>query len=370
MSTINTGWLKDRNGDKFAPKTYASQVINEDGTSFGTQLTQEVQTLSDQLNDVSDLLDEHIANGGTQITVDSELSSTSENPVQNKVVKAALDGKADKDEIPTKTSDLENDLGLTDTSQVNMLITQHNTNTSAHNDLRISLSELSTKVNNFLNVNDTTKDQLSELIALIEANADDIESITSGKVNVADIINNLTTNVSNKPLSAAQGVVLKGLIDTINSSLSGYDSRITTNATNLTTHENSSTAHNISGQIQTAKNDCITNLVSNGKSLTLTKGDGTSSVLSLQAAQIADATLTVAGWSTTAPYTQAIDIPGVSEDETLTIACEIEATSLDNKKAVQKAWNKVDDIETIDGAIVSTCYFEKPTVDIPLVIKR
>ena len=38
--------------------------------------------------------------GGSSITVDSALSSTSENPVQNKVVKGALDAKADKTEIP------------------------------------------------------------------------------------------------------------------------------------------------------------------------------------------------------------------------------------------------------------------------------
>jgi hypothetical protein len=93
----------------------------------------------------------------------------------------------------------------------------HNTSNSAHNDIRTTLSELNTKVNNFLNVTDTTKDQLSEIIALIEANADDIETITSGKVNVADIINNLTTNVTNKPLSAAQGVALKALIDALDS---------------------------------------------------------------------------------------------------------------------------------------------------------
>lgn len=42
-----------------------------------------------------------------------------------------------------------------------------------------------------------------------------IDNVTTTKVNVADIIDNLTTNVSNKPLSAAQGVVLKSLIDAI-----------------------------------------------------------------------------------------------------------------------------------------------------------
>ena len=93
----------------------------------------------------------------------------------------------------------------------------HNTSNSAHNDIRLLISDLTTKVNNFLDVDDTTTDQLSELIALIQANASDIESITSGKVNVADIVNNLTTNSSSKVLSAAQGVALKALIDALDS---------------------------------------------------------------------------------------------------------------------------------------------------------
>ena len=49
-----------------------------------------------------------------------------------------------------------------------------------------------------------------------------IDAITTSKINVSDIIDNLTTNVSNKPLSSAQGVVLKGLIETVSNSLSGY----------------------------------------------------------------------------------------------------------------------------------------------------
>lgn len=92
-------------------------------------------------------------------------------------------------------------------------VSSHNTSTSSHNDIRLSISELTTKLNNFLDVDDTTTDQLSELIALIQANATDIESITSGKVNVSDIVNNLTTNVTDKPLSAAQGVAIMELIE-------------------------------------------------------------------------------------------------------------------------------------------------------------
>lgn len=32
--TVNLGWLKNGNGEKFAPKTLGSQIINSDGTSF------------------------------------------------------------------------------------------------------------------------------------------------------------------------------------------------------------------------------------------------------------------------------------------------------------------------------------------------
>jgi hypothetical protein len=58
-------------------------------------------------------------------------------------------------------------------------------------------------------------DQLHEIVAYIKSNKSLIDAITTSKVNVSDIINNLTTNVVNKPLSAAQGVALKALIDAI-----------------------------------------------------------------------------------------------------------------------------------------------------------
>ena len=104
----------------------------------------------------------------------------------------------------------------------NTAISTHNTNGSAHNDIRVLISDLSKKVTDFLNVNDADFDTLSELIAYVEANRSSIESFTSGKVNVSDIIDNLTTNVSNKPLSASQGVAIKALIDALDSELDSH----------------------------------------------------------------------------------------------------------------------------------------------------
>ena len=50
---------------------------------------------------------------GTSLVIDNELSGTSTNPVQNKVIKTALDNKANSNDIPTKVSDLTNDSGFT-----------------------------------------------------------------------------------------------------------------------------------------------------------------------------------------------------------------------------------------------------------------
>lgn len=94
-------------------------------------------------------------------------------------------------------------------------VASHNVSDAAHADIRLLITNLTTKVNNFLNSDDTTLDELSELITAIKNNAGTIEQITAGKVNVTDIVNDLVTNVANKPLSAAQGVALKKLIDNL-----------------------------------------------------------------------------------------------------------------------------------------------------------
>lgn len=96
-------------------------------------------------------------------------------------------------------------------------VSTHNTNTEAHNDLRIELTRLKDIVNDLLDSEDPDLDELHEIVAYIKSNKTLIDAITTSKVNVADIINNVTTNVTNKPLSAAQGVELKRLIDGLSS---------------------------------------------------------------------------------------------------------------------------------------------------------
>ncbi len=94
-------------------------------------------------------------------------------------------------------------------------LSAHNVSEEAHSDLRLLLQELTDRLNAVADSDDTTLDQLSEIVEYIKANKTLIETFTSKKVNVADIIDNLTSRASNRPLSARQGAVLKDLIDAI-----------------------------------------------------------------------------------------------------------------------------------------------------------
>lgn len=94
-------------------------------------------------------------------------------------------------------------------------VTDHNVSKDAHNDIRLLITEIINRINAIADSDDETLDQMSELVAVIKNNKTLIDSITTSKVNVSDIVNDLTTNVSNKPLSAEQGVVLKTLIDNL-----------------------------------------------------------------------------------------------------------------------------------------------------------
>lgn len=94
-------------------------------------------------------------------------------------------------------------------------VTDHNVSKDAHNDIRLLITEIINRINVIADSDDETLDQMSELVAFIKNNKTLIDSITTSKVSFSDIVNDLTTNVSNKPLSAEQGVVLKTLIDNL-----------------------------------------------------------------------------------------------------------------------------------------------------------
>ncbi|MDD6936762.1 MAG: hypothetical protein PUI99_07545 [Clostridiales bacterium] len=94
-------------------------------------------------------------------------------------------------------------------------VAAHNVSGAAHADLRALIDGLTSRMNALADSDDTTLDQLSEIVAYIKSNRTLIDAVTTGKVSVSDIVDNLTTNASGKVLSAAQGVALKAMIDGI-----------------------------------------------------------------------------------------------------------------------------------------------------------
>lgn len=95
---------------------------------------------------------------------------------------------------------------------ISTTLSDHNISESSHSDMRLLISGLATRLNTLADSDDMTLDQLSEIVAYIKNNKSLIDGITTSKVNVSDIIDDLTTNSGNKVLSAKQGTILKGLI--------------------------------------------------------------------------------------------------------------------------------------------------------------
>lgn len=111
---------------------------------------------------------------------------------------------------------------LVSADSVNSSISTHNTSVTAHSDIRELITALTTRLNTLADSDDVTLDQLSEIVAYIKSNKTLIESVTTDKLNVSDVIDNLTTAVSSKALSANQGVAIKNLIDALQADLDSH----------------------------------------------------------------------------------------------------------------------------------------------------
>ena len=160
--------------------------------------------------------------------------------------------------IPEKVSDLVDDSGhytkpsggIPSTDLAGDILTvleKANTVVQDVSNVQDAVAGLTERLNTLADSDDTTLDQLSEIVVYIKNNKSLIDGITTGKVSVDDIVDNLTSTATNKPLSAKQGKALKDLIDGI--VVPTKVSQLTNDAGYLTGHQD------ISG-----KQDVITDL--------------------------------------------------------------------------------------------------------------
>lgn len=196
--------------------------------------------VSSAKNEVQTNLDTHIDNADIHFsaTERTKLSGIAEGAQKNTVT--GVKGSSESTYRTGNINITKDNIGLSNvnnTSDANKPVSTaqqaaldgHNTNASAHNDIRLLIEDLNTKLMNFLDLGtdeSTGKeviDSVSELVGLYEENADLISSITTSKVNVSDIIDNLTTASTSKVLSANQGVEIKKLIDALQSELDEFE---------------------------------------------------------------------------------------------------------------------------------------------------
>lgn len=82
------------------------------------------------------------------------------------------------------------------------------------------------------------------------------------------------------------------------------------------------------------------------------------------------ATLTAAGWSSSAPYTQTVSVSGITASDAPVISYKIpDGSSASAVAAIKKAWSCVDRGVTGANTITFYCYAKKPTSDVIVCIK-
>ena len=153
-----------------------------------------------------------VTNGSdASVTIDSALSSSSTNPVQNKIIKSALDNKVD-------SSHTHDDRYYTE-SEVDTLLDDKldvsDAFSGSYNDLtnKPSIPSSSSDLSDGSNI--VKKSSTTGLLkndGSVDTNTYLTSSAISSMLTTSDIANNLTTTASGKVLDARQGKALSDLI--------------------------------------------------------------------------------------------------------------------------------------------------------------
>ena len=102
---------------------------------------------------------------------------TEVNTAKNEVIAI----KSEVSDIKDATDEIKTDV-ISIANNINNSISEHNESTTAHPDIRSLISSLTNKLETFLDTDDESLDQISELITFIQNNRTLIEGITTSKV--------------------------------------------------------------------------------------------------------------------------------------------------------------------------------------------
>lgn len=130
------------------------------------------------------------------------------------------------------------------------------------------------------------------------------------------------------------------------------------------------TAYAITGDIFNADDINATNAAVNAIENNVIQTNRNLTSLGNDLTRIRDFTLTVSGWSASAPYKQRVTIAGIkSTDSPIPGLIYPNNLTESQKQVIDKCSDMITDMETFNGYIEVTCKFKRPTTDIIIGLK-
>lgn len=130
----------------------------------------------------------------------------------------------------------------------------------------------------------------------------------------------------------------------------------------------------------TAEKTKLSNIETEANKTTVVQGTGssTTSVMSQDAVttqlntkattSLYTSTLSSSNWSSTAPYTQTVNVSGILSTDTPIVDVVLSSTT-STAISEMEAWNCVSKIETSNGSITATCLESKPEISLNVQLK-
>ena len=207
------------------------------------------------------------------------------------------------------------------------------------------------------------------------------------KIDSADIVDNLTTSDSKRPLSAKQGVEIKKSVDNLRlsttESLSNMEQDIEELTNTINGAQNSATsAHTAAKEAQTTADGKVAPDGSVAMTADFDMGDnrvlnvadpeentdGVNKEYVDAKRQMFEVTLSKSAWATTtgeAPYTQRVTVAGIMASDNPHYSV-VYSPNVATAKEEKNAFALVDDLDTEDGSVVFTAFDERPGVTLTI----
>jgi hypothetical protein len=112
----------------------------------------------------------------------------------------------------------------------------------------------------------------------------------------------------------------------------------------------------------------ITQNTGTSKTMVMSQDAVTNSLSNKASTALYTGTLTSSGWSSSAPYTQTLNVSGILADDVPIVDVVLSSTSSTALSQLE-SWSCVSKIETAADSITATCFEEKPTIDLPIQLK-